>query len=393
MMNSENKALSSSIVVLGSTGSIGTQTLDVAEHLHIPVEAICAGRDVATVEAQARRFGVKYCAMGDEAAAAELRVKLADLPVRVFAGEQGISEMIRMTSSDLVLNAIIGKAGLAQTMTVLEAGKQLALANKESLVVAGEPVMRAAAKSGVTIRPVDSEHCAIAQCLQGHPASEVKQLILTASGGPFFGKTAAEIASMRAADALAHPTWNMGAKITIDSATMMNKGFEVIEACYLFGVPEDRVSVVVHRESIIHSMVEYIDHSILAQLAVPDMRLCIQHALTYPHREPSQLAPLDLTQIGKLTFYAPDTETFPMTELARKSLREGGAVPAVLNAANEVAVDAFLHDRIYFGEIFEIVTKTLDALRDAKDATTLDEILYYDACARAIAQQQEKKGL
>ena len=392
-MKVDHKDNMQSIVVLGSTGSIGTQTLDVAEHLHIPVEAICAGRDVATVEQQARRFGVKYCAMGDEAAAADLRVRLSDLPVRVFAGEQGISEMIRASASELVLNAIIGKAGLAQTMSVLNAGKQLALANKESLVVAGEPVMRAAAEAGVTIRPVDSEHCAIAQCLQGHPASEVKQLILTASGGPFFGKKADEIASMRAADALAHPTWSMGAKITIDSATMMNKGFEIIEACYLFGVPEDRVSVVVHRESIIHSMVEYIDHSILAQLAVPDMRLCIQHALTHPHRTPSQLAPLDLTQIGKLTFYTPDTETFPMTELARKALRQGGAVPAVLNAANEVAVDAFLHDRIYFGEIARMVMRTLDALPDAMRATSMEEILYYDACARAVAQEQEKKGL
>jgi 1-deoxy-D-xylulose-5-phosphate reductoisomerase len=329
----------------------------------------------------------------DESAAKALSVAVADTDTKVLSGREGVLWLASAGTSGVVLNSIIGTAGLQPTLNAIRAGKNVALANKETLVTAGEFVMREAREHGVSVLPVDSEHCAIAQCLQGHPASEVKQLILTASGGPFFGKKADEIASMRAADALAHPTWSMGAKITIDSATMMNKGFEIIEACYLFGVPEDRVSVVVHRESIIHSMVEYIDHSILAQLAVPDMRLCIQHALTHPHRTPSQLAPLDLTQIGKLTFYAPDTETFPMTELARAALRQGGAVPAVLNAANEVAVDAFLHDRIYFGEIARMVMRTLDALPDAMRATSMEEILYYDACARAVAQEQEKKGL
>lgn len=384
----KNVSLPQSVVVLGSTGSIGKQALDVAQYLQIPVEAICAGRDVATVEAQARRHGVKMCAMGDLGAAKELRLRLKDTDITVFAGEKGISEMISCARSEVVLNAIIGQAGLSQTLATIRAGKQLALANKESLVVAGDIVMREAKARGITIRPVDSEHCAIAQCLQGHPAREVQQLILTASGGPFFGKKADEIKNMRAADALAHPTWNMGAKITVDSASMMNKGFEIIEACHLFSLPENRVDVVVHRESIIHSMVEYIDHSILAHLAVPDMRLCIQHALTYPDRAPSQLSPLNLAKIGKLTFYQPDTETFGLLSLARASIRLGGAVPAVLNAANEVAVAAFLADRIRFGAISAVVADTVDRLSKAKNAVTLEDILSCDKEARRLANER-----
>ncbi len=374
------------VVVLGSTGSIGTQTLDVAGHLGIPVEAICAGRDVSVVEAQARAHGVRMCAMGDERAAADLRTRLADTDILVLGGERGISEMIERADSPRVLNAIIGEAGLAQTLATIRAGKQLALANKESLVVAGEIVMKQAREAGISILPVDSEHCAIAQCLQGHPAAEVKQLILTASGGPFFGKSREQIVDMTAADALAHPTWNMGAKITVDSASMMNKGFEIIEACHLFDVPEDRVSVVVHRESIIHSMVEYIDHSVLAQLAVPDMRLCIQHALTYPSRQPSQLAPLELAKLSRLTFFEPDTQTFGLLSLAREAIRRGGAVPAVLNAANEVAVAAFLADRIRFGAIYETVAQALDALPEARRASTIEDILAFDASARRAAE-------
>jgi 1-deoxy-D-xylulose-5-phosphate reductoisomerase len=386
-MNTIDLSLPGSIMILGSTGSIGTQALDVAQHLNIPVEAICAGRDVETVEAQARRYGVKMCAMGDEGAAADLAARLSDTAVRVFSGEQGISDMIAAGSSQLVLNAIIGKAGLAQTMATIRAGKQLALANKESLVVAGDIVMREIKERGMTIRPVDSEHCAIAQCLSGHPAAEIKQLILTASGGPFFGKKREQIYDMRAADALAHPTWNMGAKITVDSATMMNKGFEIIEACHLFDVPEDRVGVVVHRESIIHSMVEYIDHSVLAQLAVPDMRLCIQDALTTPCRRASQLPALDLPKLAKLTFYEPDTDTFGLLSLARTAIRAGGALCAVLNAANEVAVAAFLQDRIRFGEIEETVAHTLDHLSDAKQASTMEAILAFDQYARRVASE------
>jgi 1-deoxy-D-xylulose-5-phosphate reductoisomerase len=382
-----------SLILLGSTGSIGTQALDVARKHGFPVRALTAAKNSRLMEEQIREFRPAVAALSDETAAADLRARVADLPVKILSGEEGILEAAAL-ESDIALNAIVGIAGLRPTMTAIETGHTIALANKETLVTGGALVTKAAKEKGIKILPVDSEHSAVFQCLQAQPANRaLRKIILTASGGPFFGKTSADLAQITPAQALKHPNWSMGAKITIDSATMMNKGFEVIEACYLFGVPEDRVSVVVHRESIIHSMVEYIDHSILAQLAVPDMRLCIQHALTHPHRTPSQLAPLDLTQIGKLTFYAPDTETFPMTELARAALRQGGAVPAVLNAANEVAVDAFLHDRIYFGEIARMVMGTLDALPDAKRATSMEEILYYDACARAVAQEQEKKGL
>ena len=373
------------MIVLGSTGSVGTQALDVAERTGTPVEAICANRDVQAVEAQARKFGVKACAMADENAAQELKIKLADTSVRVYAGQGGIADMIAAARAPIALNAIIGEAGLNSTLAVLRSGKQLALANKESLVVAGEIVMREAATRGIRIRPVDSEHCAIAQALRAGRQDEIKRLILTASGGPFFGKKREELLHDRAADALAHPTWSMGAKITIDSATMMNKGFEIIEAAYLFDVPADRIDVVVHRESIIHSMVEYIDHSIIAQMSVPDMRHCIQHALTDPYRQSAAIAPLDLLSVGKLTFAAPDEQTFPLLGMARRAMRAGGATAAVLNAANEVAVDAFLHDRIGFLALSDIVCEVSESLSEAKQAHTLDEILYYDRLARQTA--------
>ncbi|MBO5898695.1 MAG: 1-deoxy-D-xylulose-5-phosphate reductoisomerase [Clostridia bacterium] len=382
--NYENRA---PLIVLGSTGSVGTQALDVAERTGTPVEAICAHRDVNAVEAQARKFQVKMCAMGDESAAAELRVRLADTSVRVYGGADGIPEMIAASDAPIALNAIIGEAGLASTLAVLRANKQLALANKESLVVAGEIVMREARTRGIHIRPVDSEHCAVAQCLQAGEHREVKRLLLTASGGPFFGRTRDELVGVRAEDALAHPTWSMGAKITIDSASMMNKGFEVIEAAYLFDIPAERVDVVVHRESIIHSMVEYIDGSVMAQMSVPDMRHCIQHALTHPHREAGCIAPLDLVKLGKLTFAAPDEETFVLLPLAREAMRRGGAVPAVLNAANEVAVDAFLHGRIGFTALFDTVVQTVEQLPDAAKAHSLEDILGYDRLARETAKR------
>ena len=323
--------------------------------------------------------------MSDEQAAADLRVRLADTSVRVFSGADGIPAMIAEATAPIALNAIIGEAGLASTLAVLSADKQLALANKESLVVAGEIVMRKARERGIAIRPVDSEHCAVAQCLQAGEHGEVKRLLLTASGGPFFGRTREELVNVRAEDALAHPTWRMGAKITIDSATMMNKGFEVIEAAYLFDIPAERVDVVVHRESIIHSMVEYIDGSVMAQMSVPDMRHCIQHALTYPQREVGHIAPLDLVKIGKLTFAEPDEQTFALLPLAREAMRRGGAVPAVLNAANEVAVDAFLCGKIGFFALVDTVVRTVECLPDARAAHTLEDILGYDRLARQTA--------
>lgn len=377
-----------SVMILGSTGSVGQQALDVARRQNFPVDAICAQRNVSLVEQQARTFGVRACAMSDEGAARDLRTRLADTAVRVYSGTEGILEMIRECQASLALNAIVGKAGLMPTIAALESEKQLALANKESLVVAGDIVMGLARRKGRTIRPVDSEHCAIAQCLTAGRKNEVKKLILTASGGPFFGKTRDQLQSMRRKDALAHPTWQMGQKITVDSATLMNKGFEIIEASYLFDVPESRIEVIVHRESIIHSMVEYIDHSIMAQLSVPDMRHCIQHALTDPCRETGVIRPLSLTECGTLTFAAPDEETFTLLRLARQCLREGGAMPAVLNAANEVAVDAFLQDRIGFCEIFDVVEEIAERLTDGKNANTLEQILQYDAEARRLTAER-----
>lgn len=374
------------ILILGSTGSVGTQALDVAKRLNFPVDGVCAHRTVGTVEAQAREFGVRVCAMADEDAAKELKIKLADTPTKVYGGSQGILDMIGESHADIALNSMLGQAGLLPTLAVIESGKQLALANKESLVVAGEIVMGKAREKGITICPVDSEHCALSQCLTAGAHKEVRKLILTASGGPFFGKKREELEAMRVSDALAHPTWQMGQKITVDSATMMNKGFEIIEASYLFGIPQQNIDVVVHRESIIHSMVEYIDYSMMAQLAVPDMRHCIQHALTYPVRETGVIKPLSLTDVGRLTFAAPDEDTFVLLRLARKCMSDGGAMPAVLNAANEIAVAAFLKDSIGFCDIFDAVQHTVSALSSGASAHTLDEILDYDKQARALTR-------
>jgi len=340
------------------------------------------------VEMQVRAFGVRFCAMADESAASELKIKLADTPTKVFGGSSGILDMIHQSQAEIAVNSMLGEAGLLPTLAVIESGKRLALANKESLVVAGEIVMTAAKKKGIAIRPVDSEHCAIAQSLTAGQKKEVRKLILTASGGPFFGKTRNELASVRVKDALAHPTWQMGQKITVDSATMMNKGFEIIEASYLFGVDQSHIDVVVHRESIIHSMVEYIDNSIIAQMSVPDMRHCIQHALTYPHREEGVIQPLSLTDIGKLTFAAPDEHTFVLLRLARECMQMGGAMPAVLNAANEVAVEAFLQDRIGFLDIFCLVENAVTELRAGTSAHTLDSILEYDRMARDVVVRE-----
>ncbi len=373
-------------LILGSTGSVGTQALDVAKRLNFPVDGICAHRNVGAVEVQAREFGVRICAMADEAAAKELKIKLADTSTKVYGGSQGILDMIYESRADIALNSMLGQAGLLPTLAVIESGKQLALANKESLVVAGEIVMAKAREKGITIRPVDSEHCALAQCLTAGAHKEVRKLVLTASGGPFFGKTREQLEKMRVSDALAHPTWQMGQKITIDSATMMNKGFEIIEASYLLGIPQNNIDVVVHRESIIHYMVEYIDYSMMAQLAVPDMRHCIQHALTYPARETGVIKPLSLTDVGTLTFAAPDEDTFVLLRLARECMSVGGAMPAVLNAANEIAVAAFLKDSIGFCDIFDAVQHTVSALFGGASAHTLDEILDYDRQARALTQ-------
>ncbi len=372
-------------MILGSTGSVGEQAVDVAKKQKIPILALSARNHWRRVAEQARELSVKAVAMIDENAARELAVSLSDTSIRVYSGENGLLEMIHDIKSDFAVNAILGEAGLAPTLAVLDSGKNLALANKESLVVAGDIVMTRAKEKGLRITPVDSEHCAIDQCLRSGVSKEVKRLILTASGGPFFGKKTTDLANVTVEDALAHPTWRMGAKITVDSATMMNKGFEVIEAAHLFGIPADRIDVLVHRESIIHSMVDYIDNSIIAEMSVPDMRLCVQYALTSPARTEAVIPSLDLATMGSLTFARPDEKTFPLLPLARRMWKAGGGCPAVLNAANEVAVAAFLNHRISLLQLFETVCRVTDDMPRAAAAKTLEEILAADREARERA--------
>lgn len=350
------------LVILGSTGSIGTQALEVAEQAGYTVVGLAAARNVDAIEAQIRKFRPAYAALFDERAAADLRVRVADLPVLVLAGMEGLCSLASLPEADMILNAVVGMVGLQPTMAALHAHKDVALANKETLVAGGAFVTRTVEENGVRLFPVDSEHSAIFQCLQGCPPGDraLKRIILTASGGPFFGKTRRELEGVRPADALRHPNWSMGRKITIDSASMMNKGLELIEARWLFDVPPERIDIVVHRESIIHSLIEYDDNAVLAQLGVPDMRIPIQYALTYPARLPSPVPQLRLEDWGKLTFYAPDNETFPAMDMARQALRLGGVYPAALNAANEVAVEAFLEERIGFLDIPRLVGDTLD---------------------------------
>ena len=372
------------ISVLGSTGSVGEQALDVARASSYRVTSISANKNVKRVEEQAREFGVSAVAMADENAANELKLRLADTSVKVYGGDEGICRMIAEDTAETVVNSIIGEAGLLPTLSVIDKGARLALANKESLVVAGEIVMQRAKENGVEILPVDSEHSAIFQSLKSGKQSEIKKILLTASGGPFYGYSKAELEGISVERALAHPTWKMGAKITVDSATLMNKGFEVIEAVHLFGVTADKIEVVVHRESIIHSMVEYIDNSVIAQMSVPDMRLCVQYAVDYPDRMSATVEELDLFSVGSLTFKKPDTETFSLLKQAVESIKLGGALPAVLNAANEVAVGAFLAGKIGFYTITESVSETLLRLSSASNAHTLEQILGYDREARRV---------
>ncbi len=378
------------IAVLGSTGSVGEQALDVADKFSMNVTAISANKNFKRVEEQARKFKVSSVAMADECAARELKIRLADTDIKIYSGDSGICDMVASEKRDTVLNSIIGEAGLLPTLAVIDSGARLALANKESLVVAGEIVMAAAKDKGVEILPVDSEHCAIYQCLKSGKNTEVKRILLTASGGPFFGKRADELKGITAEQALAHPTWTMGAKITIDSATLMNKGFEVIEAVHLFCVPADRIKVVVHRESIIHSMVEYIDNSVIAQLSVPDMRLCAQYAITYPQRQEAVIDELDLFKVGKLTFFEPDTKTFSLLAYAIDCIGKGGALPAVLNAANEVAVAEFLRGSIGFYAITEGVCSVVDRMQSASEIHTLDGIIAADREARELTKETLK---
>lgn len=375
------------ISILGATGSVGLQALDVARHRGYRVDFLAANSNVREMESAAREFCPAYVAMSVESAANDLRQRLSDTSIKVLSGTEGIKEGIVECGSDIVINAILGSAGLIPTLEVINSGKTLALANKESLVIAGDIVMRRASEHGVSIVPVDSEHSAIYQSLKSGKTAEIKRIFLTASGGPFFGKSREELANVTLADTLAHPTWKMGKKITVDSATLMNKGFEIIEAAHLFSVEPEKIEVVVHRESILHSAVEFIDNTVIGEFSVPDMRMCVQYAVDYPERCASYFKPLNLFEVGKLTFAAPDTNAFPLLELARVASSDGGASCAVLNAADEIAVAAFLREEIGFVEIYEAVRGCYDALPDAKQANTLDAILEYDSLARIKASE------
>ena len=348
------------LTILGSTGSIGRQALEVAEDLGLPVCALAAGRSAELLEAQVRRFRPKYAVLGDETAAKALRIALADTETKVLSGPEALLEIARMPEADTVLGAMSGAAGLRPALAAAEAGKRLALANKETLVCAGRILLAAVDRCGAELIPVDSEHSAIFQCLNGNP--EPKRILLTASGGPFRDYTPAELERVTPAQALRHPNWSMGPKVTIDSATLMNKGLELIEAMHLFRVPPEKIKVLVHPQSIVHSAVEFADGAVIAQLGSPDMRLPIQLALTWPKRLPSIAAPLDLTQAPPLTFLEPDTDRFPCLAIARQAAASEKADCAVMNAANEVAVAAFLGNRLSCTGIPALVRRVMDAL-------------------------------
>ena len=372
------------ISILGSTGSIGRQTLDVAEKLQISVAALAASRNVELLEAQCRKFRPELAVLFDEAAAEELKRRLSDMNIKVAGGMEGLLAAALLDSADTVVTAVSGMIGLRPTLAAIERGKRIALANKETLVCAGELVMREAQRRGAEIIPVDSEHSAIFQCLMGcRDRSEVRRLILTCSGGPFYGKTAAELQKVTRVDALRHPNWKMGPKITVDCATLMNKGLEVIEAMRLYGLPLQQVTAVIHRQSIVHSLVEFRDGAVMAQLGTPDMRIPIGLALTYPKREENPAPPLDLLSCPPLTFAAPDEEAFRCFRLARQAAKQGGTACAVLNGANEAAVGLFLQEKLGFPEIADAVEAALDAVPQCANMT-LEAALDADRQARDI---------
>ena len=377
--------MSNCISLLGSTGSIGRQSLEVIAACGMTVAALTANRDVERMEDQCRRFRPRLAVMMDPAAADDLRTRLADTGVRVASGPEGLEEAATLEEADTVLTAVVGMVGLVPTLAAVRQGKRIALANKETLVCAGELVMDGADRFGAEIVPVDSEHSAIFQCLQGcKDRGEVKRLILTASGGPFRGWEKQAIASATVEQALKHPNWSMGAKITVDSATLMNKGLEFIEAMRLYRMPPEKISIVVHRESIIHSLVEYCDNAVLAQMGVPDMRLPIQYALTWPARTQGVAKPLDLLSCPPLTFHAPDYEAFPCLSLALEAAKTGGTATAILNGANEAAVGLFLAGQISFGEIARRVERALAGV-PVVSSPTLEDVLAADKAARRLA--------
>lgn len=381
------------ISILGSTGSIGRQTVAVAEHLGLRVRAITTNRNIQLAEQQARKLHPAMVGVTDEAAAKELRTALADTDIKVWSGEHALTEAAVISDNDAVVTAVSGAVGLKPTLEAIEKGRRICLANKETLVCAGEIVMRRAQECGAEIVPVDSEHSAIFQCLTGRRPGELKKILLTGSGGPFRGKTREETKDVTPAQAIAHPNWSMGAKISVDSATMMNKGLEFIEAMHLFSVTPDDIEVLIHPESVIHSMVELVDGTVIAQLGVTDMELPIQYALTYPKRTESLSERLDFTKLTKgLTFQEPDFEKLPCLALAIRCARTGGTAPAVMNAANEVAVHMFLDGKIGYNTIYDYVIETVETL-GVSPATDLDALIAADRAARETVRAiHERKG-
>ena len=371
------------VSILGSTGSIGRQTLDIIDNLNVPVAALTAGSNAQRMADQCRKYRPKLAVMSTKEAAEELKAAISDLPTEVMWGMDGLIAAATVEEADCVITAVVGMVGLRPTLAAIRAGKRIGLANKETLVCAGELVMAEAKKYNTEIIPVDSEHSAIFQCLMGSAHKrEVKRILLTCSGGPFYGKTREELGVVTKADALRHPNWKMGEKITIDCATLMNKGLEVIEAMRLYDLPLEQVDVLVHRQSIVHSMVEFTDGAVMAQLGTPDMRLPIQLAMTYPERYPSPVDGLDLTKCGALTFLEPDMEAFPCLKLARDCAKKGGTACPAMNGANEEAVMLFLQDKIGFYDIYDLVSRSVDAVPFIQEPD-LDQILEADRLARA----------
>ena len=370
------------ISILGSTGSIGTQTLEVCENLgDVQVMGLSVNKNIKLAEEQIRKFKPKLVSVVDEDSAKKLKVAVSDTDTKIISGRESMSEISSMPEIDTVVTSVVGIAGLEPTMAAITSGVNIALANKETLVTAGSIVIDAAEENNVSILPVDSEHSAIFQCIGSHSKEQINRLIITASGGSFYGKTTDELENVTVKEALNHPNWSMGQKITIDSATLMNKGLEVIEAHWLFDMDYDNIDVVVHRESIIHSLVEFKDLSVLAQMGLPDMKLPIHYALCYPHRVPSDIKPLNLWKLGKLTFAKPDMETFRCLPLAIKAGKDGGTMPTVLNGANEVAVELFLKGKIKFNDIFKIVENALSNHKNVLNPT-LNDIIDTDRYVR-----------
>lgn len=377
------------IAILGSTGSVGKQSVEIAKLHNLSVDLLASCSSVDEIEMQARELSPKYCVLTNQASANELKTKLNDTDIKVYGGEESLLSLIEESSASVSVNAISGFAGLAPAIACAKSGKRIAMSNKEAIVIAYKFLKEAIDKNNSELIPVDSEHSAIFQCLQGRANNEIKRIILTSSGGPFRHKKRDELSNYTSKEALAHPTWKMGPKITVDSASLMNKGFEVIEAVRLFNVTPEQVKVVVHPQSIMHSAVEYTDNSVIAQMGAPDMRTCIQYAITYPNRAPSYASQLDFAKISSLTFEDPDMDTFTLLPLAFYAIKEDGILPTVLNASDEVAVKYFLQDKIKFTDVFDIVEKIVRNFKNIK-SPTLDDILNADKEARKYTEEEIK---